>query len=190
MSRTIRIIAGRLRGSRLPVPTHPGLRPTPDRLRETLFNWLGPWLVGKRVADLYAGTGALGIEAASRGAALVTLVERERVLADSLRAQIERLKLPSAGVAGEVRVLHGDALAALRGGTLGALDLTLVDPPFTLDLWTDTVAALEDTHLQPAARAYLEYPANAAPPLRPGWSVLKQTRVGDVGARLIEWQGS
>jgi 16S rRNA (guanine966-N2)-methyltransferase len=189
MPPTVRIIAGRLRGSRLPVPAHPGLRPTPDRLRETLFNWLGPWLVGKQVADLYAGTGALGIEAASRGAAKVTLVERERSLVDSLRAQVERLKLPAAGVDGEVTVLHSDALAAIRDGALGPLDLVLVDPPFALDLWAATLEALEGADLRPGARVYLEYPVNTAPPLRPGWALLKQTRVGEVGGRLVEWQG-
>ncbi len=189
MSRTVRIIAGRLRGSKLPVPTHPGLRPTPDRLRETLFNWLGPWLVGKRVADLYSGTGALGIEAASRGAAKVMLVERERALVDSLRAQVERLKLPYAGVDGEVAVMHSDAVAAIRSGALGPVDLAFIDPPFALDLWTATLDALESADLEPGARVYLEYQANAPPLLRPGWTLLKQTRVGEVGGRLVERRG-
>jgi 16S rRNA (guanine966-N2)-methyltransferase len=190
MPSTVRIIAGRLRGSKLPVPDHPGLRPTPDRLRETLYNWLGPWLVGKRVADLYAGTGALGIEAASRGAAKVSLVERERSLVDSLRAQLERLKLPAAGVDTEVAVLHSDALTAIRSGVLGSLDLALVDPPFSLDLWGPTLEALERADLQPEARVYVEYPVSAPPPIRPGWRVVKQARAGDVAARLIEWRGA
>jgi 16S rRNA (guanine966-N2)-methyltransferase len=184
MTTTIRIIAGSHRGSKLPVPSYPGLRPTPERLRETLFNWLGPWLVGRRAVDLYAGSGALGIEAASRGAAQVLLVERERVLAENLRSQIERLKLTAV-----LDVVHADALSALRNGALGPIDLAFVDPPFALDLWGDTLAALESTTLNPGARVYLEFPVDSPPPPRPRWKLLKQTRVGEVGARLIEWSG-
>src|SRR5436190_9613496 len=94
----IRIIGGSLRGSRLDVPDAPGLRPTADRIRETLFNWLAPSIPGARALDLYAGTGALGIEAWSRGAREVVLVERERALADALRDTVARL-----GAAGAVR---------------------------------------------------------------------------------------
>lgn len=186
MTTTIRIIAGTHRGSKLPVPSFPGLRPTPERLRETLFNWLGPWLVGRRVVDLYAGSGALGIEAASRGAARVLLVERERMLADNLRSQIQRLKLAEV-----VEVVHADALSALRSGALGPIDLAFVDPPFALDLWGDTLAALEDkAELNSGARVYLEFPVDSPPAARPRWKLLKQTRVGEVGARLVEWTGS
>ena len=102
---SVRIIAGSLRGSKLPVPDRPGLRPTADRVRETLFNWLQHELPGARVLDLFAGTGALGFEAASRGAADVLMVERDPDLARSLREQATRLK------AGQVRVLAEDGLA-------------------------------------------------------------------------------
>src|SRR6478735_1830339 len=103
----VRIIAGSLRGSKLPVPDHPGLRPTSDRVRETLFNWLQHDVGGVRVLDLYAGTGALGFEAASRGAAEVVMIERDAALAGQLRASAERLKCTA------VRVETIDVLAWL-----------------------------------------------------------------------------
>src|SRR5215469_7429114 len=95
----IRIIGGHLRNSRLNVPDLPGLRPTPERVRETLFNWLAPTLAGVRALDLCAGTGALGIEALSRGAATVQFVEPERAAADALRANLARLKVNDSDVA-------------------------------------------------------------------------------------------
>src|SRR5215469_13737471 len=105
----IRIIGGSLRNSRVEVPEAPGLRPTPDRVRETLFNWLQPVIEGSRCLDLYAGTGALGLEAVSRGAALVTFVERDPKLSAALKANLARLKVQAA-------VVGDDAARWLKGG--------------------------------------------------------------------------
>lgn len=181
---SVRIIGGRLRGSRLPVHLAPGLRPTPDRLRETLFNWIGPWLVGRQVVDLFAGSGALGLEAASRGAASVLLLERDRQLATSLRAQLDRLRLAESGVGADVQLQCADALAYLNQHR-PPVDLAFVDPPFNADLWTAAVQALESCALAEDARLYLEFPQDRPPPLPAGWQALKQSRAGDVVGWLL-----
>lgn len=120
----VRIIGGQWKRSKLSVPAKPGLRPTPDRVRETLFNWLGQDMAGLRCIDAFAGSGALGFEAASRGAAEVRLFELDAQLVASLRAHAQRLK------ADTLRVQAGDALAALRGAGAGAWDVVFLDPPF------------------------------------------------------------
>ena len=120
----VRIIGGQWKRQRLTVPERPGLRPTPDRVRETLFNWLGQDLTGWRCLDAFAGTGALGLEAASRGAAEVLLVEQDAGLATSLQQQRERLQ------AANVRVQRGDGLVALQRSPAASLHLVLLDPPF------------------------------------------------------------
>ncbi|MBV7543806.1 16S rRNA (guanine(966)-N(2))-methyltransferase RsmD [Acidovorax sp. sic0104] len=147
----IRIIGGQWKRTRLAVARHPGLRPTPDRVRETLFNWLGQDLTGWRCLDAFAGTGALGLEAASRGAAAVQLVENDAALVAQLNTQQQRLK------AATVRVTRGDGLSALQQAGPGSLDLILLDPPFGSDIFGKA--------LQAAARAvaadghvYLEAP--------------------------------
>ncbi len=122
----IRIIGGQWRRTRLPVAQRPGLRPTPDRVRETLFNWLGQDLGGWRCLDAFAGTGALGFEAASRGAASVLMNEHDATLAQQLQRLRERLDAQA------VRVVRGDALGCLRQVAPGTLDLVLLDPPFDL----------------------------------------------------------
>ncbi len=120
----VRIIGGEWKRSKLSVPLRPGLRPTPDRVRETLFNWLGQDLTGLRCLDAFAGSGALGFEAASRGAAEVLLCELDPGLVAGLRANAERLK------AGQIRVQRGDAIAALKGAARAAWDVVFLDPPF------------------------------------------------------------
>ena len=125
----VRIIGGTLRGSKLPVPDMPGLRPSGDRARETLFNWLQHEVAGKRVLDLFAGSGALGFEAASRGAAEVVLLERDGLLAQSLRDSARRLK------ADAVRVEYADAMTWLARAPEGRFDLAFLDPPFQANLW-------------------------------------------------------
>ena len=131
----VRIVGGQWRRSLLPVADKPGLRPTPDRVRETLFNWLGQDLTGWRVLDAFAGSGALGFEAASRGAAEVLLVEQDAELVRSLDASRERLK------AVNLKVQRGDGLSALRGATAGRWDLVLLDPPFGAGLGSTALAA-------------------------------------------------
>ena len=119
----VRIIGGRWKRTPLPVADRPGLRPTPGRVRETLFNWLGQDLNGWRVLDAYAGSGALGLEAASRGAAAVTLLEQDPKLVQSLRGAVHKLK------ADTVEVHRADALAWMAR-THHSFDLILLDPPF------------------------------------------------------------
>ena len=174
----VRLIAGDLRGSKLPVPDRPGLRPTADRVRETLFNWLQPAPRGQRVLDLFAGSGALGFEAASRGAAEVRLVERDPLLAANLRTQATRLK------ATQVRVDEGDALAWLARPADTAFDLVFLDPPFDAGLWAAAAAALAPW-LAPGARVYVESPLAGAPGLPSGWTRLRDGRTRDVEYALF-----
>lgn len=179
---TVRIIAGQLRGSKLPVPDRPGLRPTSDRVRETLFNWLQPKLPGARVLDLFAGTGALGFEAASRGAAAVRLVERDPGLAQALRDSAARLK------AAAVAVDTADALAWLRRTPDQAFDLVFLDPPFEAGLWEPAAAAL-GPWLAPGAWIYVETPQNVAPLLPPGWLPHREGRTREVRYALLRAEG-
>ena len=131
----IRIIGGQWKRTRLPVAQRPGLRPTPDRVRETLFNWLGQDLNGWRCLDAFAGTGALGLEAASRGAASVQLVESDAALVAQL--QVLQAKLQASAV----RVQRGDGVSALKQATPASLDLVLLDPPFDGDLFAPALQA-------------------------------------------------
>jgi len=124
LPREVRIIGGAWKRTRLPVVDRPGLRPTPDRVRETVFNWLGQSLPGWRCLDAFAGSGALGFEAASRGAAEVVLLERDPAAAASLRATQTRLS------ADAVRVERGDALQWMARAPAGSFDLVFLDPPF------------------------------------------------------------
>lgn len=155
----VRIIGGEWRGTRLPVADHEGLRPTADRVRETLFNWLQPVLPGARVLDLFAGSGALGLEAVSRGAREAVLVERDPRLAEDLRQLAA--KLPGGD---RVQVVRSDALTWLDTAS-PAFDLAFVDPPFAGDLWRPTLAAL-DSHLTAEAWLYVESPLG--PQISPG----------------------
>lgn len=173
----IRIIGGRLRGSKLEVPVAAGLRPTPDRLRETLFNWLMPWIEGARCLDLFAGTGALGIEAWSRQAAEVVFVERDSVLVAALRANLARLKI-------DAEVTQGSALNWLQGNAR-AFDIVFIDPPFGDGLWSSSMAALERAPwLAASALIYTESPVEVVPVLGPEWTLWREARVGAVRGAL------
>ncbi len=168
----VRIIAGRQRRRLLRFPDVPGLRPTPDRVRETLFNWLGQDLAGRRCLDAFAGSGALGLEAASRGAVRVLLLERDpRVLA-ALRGNARELGL------GGVEVLGVDALAYLAG-TGETFDVIFLDPPFGAGL-LDQALPHARTRLRPGGRIYIESPRPPAPEvLEPlGLRVLRQGKAG------------
>ena len=179
----VRIIAGALRGSRLAVPDAPGLRPTPDRVRETLFNWLTPVLPGARCLDLYAGSGALGIEALSRGAAHATFIERDAGLAAALRGNLERLRQANA------RVVEGDALAFLAGAPQW-FDVVFLDPPYAAGAWHAAAHALA-SWLAPRARVYVEHPAAAPAPALPAhWQALRSARAGQVAYALYEVDAS
>lgn len=169
----VRIIGGSLRGSKLPVPDMPGLRPSGDRARETLFNWLQHEVAGKRVLDLFAGSGALGFEAASRGAAEVILLERDGLLAQSLRDSARRLK------ADAVRVEYADALTWLARAPDRRFDLAFLDPPFQAKLWAAAASALSPW-LADSAWVYVEIARSAAfePPV--GWTLHRQGQTRDV----------
>lgn len=177
---SVRIIGGRWRGTHLQVPPSPGLRPTSDRVRETLFNWLQPMLAGARVLDLFAGSGALGLEAVSRGAAHAQLVESDPSLAQALRAAAQRL---SAG--DEVTVDCVDALAWLRQSRAPLFDIAFVDPPFDADLWPAVLEVLP-TRLVPAAWLYLETPAGLAPAVPGEWAVHREGATREVRFALYQ----
>ena len=179
---TVRIIGGMWRGTRLPVQDLPGLRPSGDRGRETLFNWLQPHVRGSRCADLFAGSGVLGLEAASRGASSVTLVERSKAAADDIRASLAKLD------AGQVKLVRGDALAWLAGCGPRSLDIVFVDPPFGTGLELQALELLADGDcLDDGGLVYLETArdeAGSAPGA--GWETVKESVVGDVRMRLLK----
>ena len=179
----VRIIGGRWRGTRLTVPASPGLRPSSDRVRETLFNWLMPVLPGARVLDLFAGTGALGLEAISRGAAHAVLVERDVALAQALRDTATRLSAQSS-----VEVVQGDAVAWLARQAEAGFDLAFVDPPFGEDLWERTLAALLP-RLAPGAWLYLESPQDRAPSPPAEWALHREGRTREVRFALYRGPG-
>lgn len=145
----VRIIGGRWKRSKLPVADAPGLRPTPDRVRETLFNWLGQELDGWRCLDAFAGSGALGFEAASRGAAEVVLVERDPAVVRSLRDSQRRLDAQT------LRIEAADGLAFMRRAAPGSFELVFLDPPFDADL-SGPALALAAPLLVPGGFVYLE----------------------------------
>lgn len=175
----VRLIGGRWRGTRLDVPDVAGLRPTGDRVRETLFNWLMPALPGARVLDLFAGSGALGFEAVSRGAAQAVLVERDASLAAALRATAARL-----GAGDSIEVVQADALAWLARAGTGRFDLAFVDPPFAAGLWDAVLAALSPV-LAADAWLYVEAASDAAWSLPAGWHVHREGRTRDVHYLLL-----
>jgi 16S rRNA (guanine966-N2)-methyltransferase len=176
----IRIVGGQWKRTRLPVADKPGLRPTPDRVRETLFNWLGQDLTGWHCVDAFAGTGALGFEAASRGAADVLLVEQDPQLVAALRATQKKLD------ARMVRVQRGNALSALAGLAPQSVDLVFLDPPFDAHLFDKALRAAAPA-VRPAGFVYLEAPtAYDDAGLSPfGLAVHRHLRAGAVHAHLL-----
>lgn len=176
----LRIIGGRWRGRKLSFPDVAGLRPTGDRIRETLFNWLAPELPGARCLDIFAGSGALGIEALSRGAAVVTLLERDRAAAASLRSNLALL----ASEAG--KVVEADALAWLqRGNSDEPFDIVFIDPPFAGGMWTGVLEALQQGGwLAEQASVYIESPADYSLVLPASWTLHRDKRAGSVAYRL------
>ncbi len=178
----IRIIGGQWRGRKLPVADVAGLRPTTDRVRETLFNWLMFELQGARVLDLFAGSGALGFEAASRGAAEVTLIERHEGVARTLAANIERLQSVE-----RLQLTVADALRFAATPPAAPYDLLFVDPPFGQGLLRELLPLL--THpawLRPGGWLYIEHETalTISPP--PSFTVHRQLKAGAATAQL--WQ--
>lgn len=181
MPNKLRIIGGRWRGLRITFPSLPALRPSPDRVRETLFNWLQPAIVDARCLDLFAGSGALGIEALSRGAAHVDFVDSEPQIGRHLRETLQRLGGADAAV-------HAiDAARFLEQSSESGYDIVFLDPPYAADLLPEICARLASPgRLAPQALIYLECPADRPlPPLPAGWQIHRSKRAGQVGYHLL-----
>ena len=172
----LRIVAGNWRSRLLEIADVEGLRPTPERIRETLFNWLAPTLHGARCLDLYAGTGALGLEALSRGAAEAVFVERSPVAARQLQKNVDLLDARGATV-----VAQG-AFEYLERDASGRFDVVFLDPPFAADLLEETCRLLAARDLLAAgARVYLEQDRNKPEPRLPDhWTIEKNKTAGKV----------
>ncbi len=177
---SIRIIGGSWRGRRIPFPDIPGLRPTPDRVRETLFNWLQLSIGGARCLDLFAGSGALGLEALSRGASAAVFVERTPAAARELRAQLTRL---GAAARGEVHELGAARFLRTPGEPF---DVVFLDPPFGENLLAEYLPMLESGRwLSPGGLIYLESERGAGAPRLPAhWELLNSKSAGEVGYHL------
>ena len=173
----VRIIGGQWKKSVLRFPAADDLRPTPDRVRETLFNWLGQDLHGLVCLDLYAGSGALGFEAASRGAARVVLVEREPAAARSLRENATRLS------ASTLEIVPSDAIAYLSAAK-ERFDVVFLDPPFRQNVLPEVLACLPRV-LKGGSRVYVEAPGPVDTQGR--WQELRRSRAGQVSFQLLEW---
>lgn len=180
----VRIIGGRWRGRRILVPAGSPARPTPDRVRETLFNWLAPELAGARCLDLYAGTGALGVEALSRGAAEVLFVESDREAAGQLAGLLRELD-----AAGEVHC--ADAEATLRRHAARPFDLAFLDPPYATADLGGLCTLLARGWLRPGALVYLETGrAGTLPALDAGWLRWREATAAEVRFGLVRYLGT
>jgi 16S rRNA (guanine966-N2)-methyltransferase len=175
----VRIIGGAWRGRRLRLPANPALRPTPNRLRETLFNWLQPVIGGSRVLDLYAGSGVLGLEALSRGAVFARFVE-----ADAATARAIEQALASFGGAGEVS--RADVIRQLATRPAVPFSVVFADPPFATGINGELCTLLSAGWLEPLAWVYLEMPRAAPPPALPvSWQLHREATAGEVRGVLL-----
>ena len=171
----MRIIGGEYRGRKIQVPDRPDLRPTPDRVRETLFNWLGQSLDGLSCLDLFAGSGALGFEAASRGARRVVMVEHDRGVFNNLQLSLELIGAP------QIELLCEDAFAYLKKAP--PFDVVFLDPPFRQNALPAVFRQLKGA---PGARVYVES-GDGFTPGEP-WREVKRARAGQVSYQLFEWR--
>jgi 16S rRNA (guanine966-N2)-methyltransferase len=179
-SGSIRIIAGKHRGRKLPVLMAEGLRPTTDRVKETLFNWLMPYIHNAHCLDCFAGAGSLGFEALSRGAVKVTLIELNKAAAKQLLANKQLLK------SNDVIVCNDNALNYLKAPTSDKFDLVFIDPPFRQNLISNTCELLESDWLTEQALIYIEMEAEGNQPLPENWLLLKEKIAGQVAYRLYQ----
>lgn len=177
----IRIIAGKYRGRKLPVLLADGLRPTTDRVKETVFNWLMPYLPSSVCLDCFAGAGSLGFEAASRGAKQVSFVEMNKQAAQQLKQNSQLLK------ADQVKVFHSDALNFLNQKPEQLVDIAFIDPPFRQGLAEKAALLLNDSWLADHALIYVEMESESAAFTAPaGWQLLKEKVAGQVAYRLYQ----
>jgi 16S rRNA (guanine966-N2)-methyltransferase len=180
----LRIIGGRWRGRRLSVPEAEGLRPTPDRVRETLFNWLQPYLAGAGCLDLFAGTGALCLEALSRGAGRVVMVEKAAPVVERLRQHVAMLGAENA------EVTQADAVEYLRQAPT-AFDIIFLDPPFRSNLIARCAELVEARGwIKSGGLIYVESPSRMEPlPLPATWELIRSKQAGQVGYHLARNTG-
>lgn len=176
----MRIIGGTWRGRKLAIAPRPQLRPSPDRVRETLFNWLSPILPGARCLDLFAGTGVLGFEAVSRGASSATMIDDDAITVDYLSESRERLGTSA------VEIFRDDALAWLRRGPIEPFDIVFLDPPFASELLASVLERIAAGWLKNHAQVYLE--AAKLPILNlqtAGWEIVRQGHTRHVEYALV-----
>ncbi|MDX2428522.1 MAG: 16S rRNA (guanine(966)-N(2))-methyltransferase RsmD [Xanthomonadales bacterium] len=179
----VRIIGGDWRGRRLPVADVPGLRPSGDRCRETLFNWLQPWILDADCVDLFAGTGALGFEAASRGAASVLMIEKHPRAQEVLGQSIEQLQ------AVQVNLHRGGAMSMIEEFKPDSFDIVFVDPPFDSNLTALVLERLDKTGcVRRGGFVYVESPAQHAISPPEDWRVWRDQQLGDVRMQLFRRQ--
>lgn len=178
----IRVISGQWRGRKLPVLDEPGLRPTGNRIKETLFNWLSPYIVGSRCLDAFAGSGALGVEALSRGAIHADFIDNNREVVQVLRSNLALLKCNNA------TVQHMDPINWLNSKACSPYDIIFIDPPFNTPLWHSTTEALINSHmLRNEALIYLESPRTETITAPESWQLHRQLNAGQVCARLYKF---
>lgn len=180
--RSIRVIGGSLRNSKIMVPQTQELRPSADRIRETLFNWLSPYLHGAHVVDLFAGTGILGIEAISRGASYACFIEKSKALAEKIDGELIRLKIRD-----QTEVCCASAQARIP--SLKPADIYFLDPPFDLNLWPEILDGLVQANtLKASSVVYIEAPKDWTAPST--WIALKQATAGAVNYGLYRYTPS
>lgn len=182
---TFRIIGGTHRGRRLAFPPEEAVRPSPDRVRETLFNWLQPVISGARCLDLFAGSGAIGLEALSRGAAHVTFVDRSPGVIRAIREHLGRLR-----EGGRAEAITSDVAAFLRSPPAQCFDIVFLDPPYAAGLLEPACQALEfGDWLAPQGRIYLECDAKTGlPELPDNWQLVRAGKAGQVAFHLAARQ--
>ncbi|MGY5450871.1 16S rRNA (guanine(966)-N(2))-methyltransferase RsmD [Agarivorans sp. MS3-6] len=180
----VRIIAGQWRGRKLKVLNSEGLRPTTDRVKETVFNWLSPYLHNSHCLDLFAGSGSLGFEALSRFASFTTFIEKDALATKQLKANLQLLNVSSE----QANLVNTDALQWLKQRPSEAYDIVFIDPPFRCDLLIPSCNLLnQHGWLKPDALVYIEFENEALEPQFPAnWTCIKSKQAGQVSYRLFQ----
>ncbi|UPW19064.1 16S rRNA (guanine(966)-N(2))-methyltransferase RsmD [Agarivorans sp. TSD2052] len=180
----VRIIAGQWRGRKLKVLNSEGLRPTTDRVKETVFNWLSPYLHNSHCLDLFAGSGSLGFEALSRFASFTTFIEKDALATKQLKANLQLLNVSSE----QANLVNTDALQWLKQRPSEAYDIVFIDPPFRCDLLIPSCDLLNQRGwLKPDALVYIEFENEALEPQFPAnWTCIKSKQAGQVSYRLFQ----